>query len=73
MTTAIDQVQDTNLQGLHALDVAYGLPDFVKSASIEQLRGTEQLEPHMFADVTRRRFPCHSAPATWVSAGFFFL
>lgn len=72
MNTAIDQLQDHNLQGLHALDVAYGLPQFVKNASIEQLRGTEQLEPHMFADVSRRRYPCHTAPATWVSAGFFF-
>lgn len=72
MTTATDQTQDTNLQGLHALDIAYGLPSLVKQASIEQIRGTDQLEPHMFADVTRRQYPCHTAPATWVSAAYFF-
>lgn len=72
MSTAIDQTHDVNLQGLHMLDVAYGLPAFVKNASHDQVCGNDQLEPHMFADVTRRRYPCHTAPATWVSAGFFF-
>jgi len=68
----MDQVQDRNLQGLHQLDTAFGLPAFVKNASVEELRGGETLEPHMFADITRRQFPCHTPAAIWTSAGFFY-
>ena len=72
MSTVCDQAQDLNGQEFHRLTALFGCPEFVKSASVDEYCGDEQTEPHMFADVTRRRWPCHTAPATWASALFFF-
>jgi len=72
MSTVCDQAQDLNGQEFHRLTALFGCPEFVKSASVDAYCGDEQTEPHMFADVTRRRWPCHTAPATWASALFFF-
>ena len=47
-------------------------PDFVKSASVERLNGdAEKLPRHVYADQHNKLYPCHSAPATWMSALFF--
>ena len=72
MSTVCDQAQDLNGQEFHRLTALFGCPEFVKSASVDAYCGDEQTESHMFADVTRRRWPCHTAPATWASALFFF-
>ena len=72
MSTVCDQAQDLNGQEFHRLTALFGCPEFVKNASVDEYCGDEQTEPHMFADVTRRRWPCHTAPATWASALFFF-
>jgi hypothetical protein len=65
-----DQTKDRNGQGIHRILQLYSAPDYVKQASQADIYG-EDLSPHMFADAVRRRFPCHTAPATWVSAAFF--
>lgn len=46
-------------------------PDFVKTASHERTHGDETLPRHMYADQYNKLYPCHSAPATWLSAMFF--
>jgi len=69
--SVIDQTLDHNGQSIHRIMSLYGAPDFVKSARIQDLRGPENMEPHLFADVTRRKFPVHNASATWMSAAFF--
>ena len=71
MSTVCDQAQDLNGQEFHRLTALFGCPKFVKNASISEYCGDEKTESHMFADITKRRWPCHTAPATWASALFF--
>jgi len=70
--TAIDQAADYNGQSIHRIISSFGAPDFVKTASRPELCGEENTAHHLFADVTRKRFPCHSPAATWMSAAFFY-
>jgi len=66
-----DQSKDTNGQHIYRIISSFETPDFVKSASRDDLCGNEQTPFNMFADVTRRLFPVHSPAATWMSAAFF--
>jgi hypothetical protein len=64
----LDQQGDANGQTLHKLITLYGAPDFVKSASSTVINYTaEEKNPTVFADTTSLSFPCHTAPATYVS------
>jgi hypothetical protein len=65
-----DQTTDTNGQTLYRLAKIYGTPEFVKKASSADVYGDEELKNHQFADPAYRRFPCHTAAATYVSAMF---
>jgi hypothetical protein len=67
----MDQTSDLNGQELHRINSVYPLPDFVKEASQLELCGDETVEPHQFADVSRRLYPCHNKAATVLSAVFF--
>jgi hypothetical protein len=71
-TATLDQAADLNGQETYRIHGLYGTPPFVKEATADRLCGDEKTEPHMFADVTHRRWPCHTAPATWMSAAFFY-
>ena len=47
-------------------------PDFVKTADAARLVGDpEKLPRHIYADQHNKLYPCHTAPATWMSALFF--
>lgn len=67
----MDQTQDVSGQRLYRLTHLYGLPEFVKSASVKDLCGDEQLPSHVYGDPRRRLFPCHTQAACWTSAAFF--
>lgn len=71
MTSVIDQTSDTNGQQLYRLSKLYPLPPFVKSASSADICGYDELENHQYADPVSRRFPCHTASATYISTLFF--
>lgn len=71
MTTPLDQTQDTSGRETHRLTSLFDSPDFVKSASHERTHGDETLQRHMYADQYNKLYPCHSAPATWLSSLFF--
>jgi hypothetical protein len=63
-----DQSGDVNGQALHRLVKLYGAPDFVKAASSDAINYTsEDKNPNAFADAASLSFPCHTAPATYVS------
>lgn len=63
-----DQQADTNGQTLHKLIKLYGAPEFVKAASSSAISYTaEEKNPAAFADPGTLSFPCHTAPATYVS------
>lgn len=68
----LDQTRDISGRETHRLLSLYGTPDFVKNAGHEKLCGDPETMPrHMYADPYRKLYPCHTAPATWMSALFF--
>lgn len=71
MTTPLDQNQDAAGRETHRLTTLFARPDFVKSAAHERTHGDETLPRHMYADQYNKLYPCHTAPATWLSALHF--
>lgn len=71
MTTPLDHTQDVSGRETHRLTALFAAPDFVKNASHERTHGDETLPRHMYADQYHKLYPCHSAPATWLSALYF--
>lgn len=67
----MDQTQDVSGQQLYRLTQLYGMPSFVKTASVDDMCGDEQLPPHVYGDPRRKLFPCHTPSACWTSAAFF--
>lgn len=67
----LDQNQDVTQQETHRLTTLFPCPDFVKSASQDRTHGTGDLPRHVYADQYNKLYPCHTAPATWLSALFF--
>lgn len=68
----MDHTQDISGRETHRLLSLYPAPDFVKTASHERLHGEpETMARHMYADPHKKLYPCHTAPATWMSALWF--
>lgn len=67
----LDHAHDVSGRETHRLTSLYPTPDFVKSAAAERLVGDDSLPRHMYADQRGKLYPCHNAPATWMSALFF--
>lgn len=67
----LDQTQDTSQQEKHRLITLFTPPDFVKSADHSRIVATDDLPRHMYAEPFKKLYPCHTAPATWVSSLFF--
>lgn len=68
----LDQTRDLSGRETHRLLSLYPAPDFVKSANHEKICGDpELLQRHMYADPYNKLYPCHTAPATWMSSLFF--
>lgn len=68
----LDQQGDTNGQTLHRLVKLYGAPEFVKAASSDAINySSDDKSPNAFADASTLSFPCHTAPATYVSMMYF--
>jgi hypothetical protein len=68
---SLDQNQDVTQQETHRLTTLFPCPDFVKSAAQDRTHGTANLPRHVYADQYNKLYPCHTAPATWLSALFF--
>lgn len=71
MANPLDQTHDISGRETHRLAALFPPPEFVKAASQERLQGGENLQRHMYADPSDKLYPCHTAPATWMSALFF--
>ena len=67
----LDHVQDIDAREAHRLLTLCPAPEFVKTASPARLNGDESLPRHLYADPKNKLYPCHTAPATWMSALFF--
>jgi hypothetical protein len=66
----LDHAHDLSGRETHRLTSLFPAPDFVKSANTERLNGTAELPRHMYADPHNKLYPCHTGPATWMSALF---
>lgn len=66
----LDYAHDISGRETHRLTALYPQPDFVKSAAADRLAG-DGLPRHLYADQKSKLYPCHTAPATWMSALFF--
>lgn len=67
----LDHVHDVAGRETHRLLTLNPAPNFVKEASGDRLTGGETLPRHLYADQRNKLYPCHTAPATWMSAVFF--
>lgn len=63
----MDQNRDLSGRQLYRLSQIHEMPEFVKSASQDELQGDEALPNDCFADQLRRHYPCHTPAATWLS------
>jgi hypothetical protein len=67
----LDQSQDVSGRETHRLLSLYPAPDFVKSAEQTRLHGDEKTARHLYAEPHKKLYPCHTSPATWMSALWF--
>jgi hypothetical protein len=66
-----DQSQDATGRELHRITTLYPPPDYVKSASHDNIcGGAAKLPAHIYGDPRHCTYPCHTAAATWMSAAF---
>lgn len=68
-----DQTQDVSGADTHVIFSVTDVPQFVKAANEDQLRGDEKLAGHMYGDSIKRRFPTHTPAATWLSTAFLHM
>lgn len=72
MDAIFDQSQDQTGHEIHRITNLYEPPAFVKDASYDSICGDVKTLPiHVYADPRSRKYPCHTASATWMSAAFF--
>lgn len=71
MAKVADACDDRNHQQLHKFSKLVGLPDFVKSAAVTDPEDVKTLPLAVFGDPGRRKFPCHTKAATWLSQMHF--
>lgn len=67
----LDHTQDVSGRETHRLTTLYSAPDFVKAADFKRTHGDDTLPRHAYADMRNKLYPCHTGPATWMSALFF--
>jgi len=72
MTNILDQSRDVNHQELYRIVKQYEAPDYVKTASFEDLgaKDIEDKSVNAFANRSNKSYPYHTPAATWVSTSF---
>lgn len=69
--SVLDPVADTNKSELVKLAQRYDFPDFVKNANLDLTMNPGNVALTAYADPTTKKFPCHTAAATWLSACYY--
>lgn len=69
--TVLDPVSDVNHEELARLVKLYDFPTFVKKADLANTMRPGNVGTGAFADPRFKRYPCHSAAATWLSGLYF--
>jgi len=74
-SSIMDPAADKNQTELVKIANRFELPDFVKEAAIspsmDPVGSGLQIAVTAYADPVRKKFACHSAAATWLSAAYF--
>lgn len=71
LSTITDYYSDVSKQLFYKINKNYDTPDFVKTASEETIDDIVNVPVSYFADIARRKLPCHTKSATWLSAAYF--
>lgn len=70
--TGLDPASDANYEELARLVKVYEFPEFVKKADLDETtKPSFGAAVSIYADPPHKRYPCHSAAATWLSAVYF--
>jgi hypothetical protein len=72
MLKAADQSQDLSNQDTHRLMQIHTVPEYVKRASVSEKCGSDDMPRTGYADPLNKLYPSHKAPATWLSAAFYY-
>lgn len=67
----LDPASDTTRTELVHISKRYDMPDFVKKAELDSTMEPGQIAITAYADPVRKKFACHTAAATWLSAAYF--
>lgn len=67
---SVDLPSDLSARDLHRFSRLYEFPSWVKSASLDRLRG-KGMSVTQYADPLHRRYPCGDRASTWMSALYF--
>jgi len=67
----LDPPSDANREELARLVKVYDFPPFVKRADLQATMQPDRIAVTTYADPRHRRYPCHSAAATWLSGLYF--
>ena len=70
-TSVLDPITDTNRSQLVSLSRRYDFPDFVKQADLDATTNPGNIAITAYADPVNKKFPCHTAAATWLSACYY--
>jgi arginine utilization protein RocB len=71
MINSIDQSSDYSNRELYTFLTGINLPDFVKTASLEEIRGDDSMAKTAFADELGRKFPIDTPARAYVSTAHF--
>ena len=67
----LDPADDKNRTELVQIAKRFDLPDFVKKADLDTTMDPGKIAVTAYADPVRKKFACHTAAATWLSAAYF--
>ena len=67
----LDPADDKNRTELVKVASQFSLPDFVKAADIDSTMEPGNIAVTAYADPVRKKFACHTAASTWLSAAYF--
>jgi hypothetical protein len=67
----LDPSSDKNCTELAKLAQRYDFPSFVRSADLDATMSPSNIAVTTYADPVHKKYACHSAAATWLSAVYF--
>jgi len=67
-----DHIHDKSLANLVKLAQCVELPEYVKTAEVNDPEDLKELPKEAFADPSHRLFPIHTKADTWASAAYFY-